>query len=196
MIMLDYTKNGKSGEPEVVHVDQGRNFKIIFLAKNFEEFIEGLVNEEVFDTSQQDLLDEIKKIKNGNFSTVLTDFIRKEKRLDFNTILRNILTKLSNEKGYFALHADNLSYLVYDIQFYLYTKNNSIRSQKNYLNNYEQMIAFSDGDITTGGYSKSFVEEWFNKRFEEKSIVKNLLGGLEFSEKHEKILLKIVKNYK
>mgnify|MGYP000564573831 CR=1 FL=1 len=49
IICLDYRKNGKDGEPEVVHVDQESDYKITLLAKNFEEFIKGLVNDEAFD---------------------------------------------------------------------------------------------------------------------------------------------------
>ena len=49
MICLDYRKNGKNGEPEVVHVDQESDYKISFLASSFEDFIKGLVNESVFD---------------------------------------------------------------------------------------------------------------------------------------------------
>ena len=51
MIALDYRKYGKTCEPEVVHVDQELDFKITFLASNFEEFIIGLVHDDVFDTS-------------------------------------------------------------------------------------------------------------------------------------------------
>lgn len=46
VIMLDYRKCGVDGEPEVVHVDQSYDYKITFLSKNFEEFINGLVDEE------------------------------------------------------------------------------------------------------------------------------------------------------
>ena len=49
MICMDYRKCGKEGEPEIVHVDQEDDFKITFLAKDFETFIKGLVNEEQFD---------------------------------------------------------------------------------------------------------------------------------------------------
>ena len=50
MILLDYSKCGKNGEPEVFHVDQERDYKKTFLAKNFEEFIRGLtVFEEDFE---------------------------------------------------------------------------------------------------------------------------------------------------
>lgn len=46
MIMLDYEKCGKYGEPEVVHIDQEWDYKKTFLAKDFETFIRGLVSEE------------------------------------------------------------------------------------------------------------------------------------------------------
>ncbi|WP_326982112.1 SMI1/KNR4 family protein [Chryseobacterium sp. MYb264] len=49
MILLDYSKCGKVGEPEVVHVDQEDDYRKIFLAKDFETFIKGLKNEEDFD---------------------------------------------------------------------------------------------------------------------------------------------------
>lgn len=49
VIMLDYRKCGKDGEPEVVHVDQEGNYHITFLAKDFETFIRGLVNDQTYD---------------------------------------------------------------------------------------------------------------------------------------------------
>ena len=52
MICLDYRKNGKGGEPQVVHVDQESDYKITFLADNFEGFIKGLVNEDVYDIDE------------------------------------------------------------------------------------------------------------------------------------------------
>lgn len=50
LIMLDFRKCGKQGEPEVIHVDQASDYKITFLASDFETFVKGLVNEEVYDT--------------------------------------------------------------------------------------------------------------------------------------------------
>ncbi len=42
MICFDYRKCGRSGEPQIVHVDQEFDFKITFLSNTFEEFIRGL----------------------------------------------------------------------------------------------------------------------------------------------------------
>jgi hypothetical protein len=49
MIMLDYSKCGREGESEVVHIDQEWDYKKTVLAKDFETFIRGLVSEEEFD---------------------------------------------------------------------------------------------------------------------------------------------------
>lgn len=49
MICLDYRESGRIGEPQVVHVDQESDYKITFLASNFEEFVKGLVDDSVFD---------------------------------------------------------------------------------------------------------------------------------------------------
>ena len=91
LIMLDYTHCGKEGEPQVVHVDQENNYKINLLAKDFETFIRGLVNEEVYDTSIEELANTLKSLEAGSFSGVLQEFFRKEKDTDFDKILRNIL---------------------------------------------------------------------------------------------------------
>ena len=51
MICMDYRKNGPTGEPEIVHVDQESDYKITFLAPDFANFIKGLVDETEFDLS-------------------------------------------------------------------------------------------------------------------------------------------------
>lgn len=55
MIMLDYRRCGPEGEPEVVHVDQERDYAVTFLARDFETFVRGLVHPDHFDTSEEDL---------------------------------------------------------------------------------------------------------------------------------------------
>lgn len=43
LIAMDFRKNGKQGEPQIVHVSQSQDFEITFLADNFQTFIEGLL---------------------------------------------------------------------------------------------------------------------------------------------------------
>ena len=54
MICLDYRKCGRSGEPQVVHVDQEIDYNITFLAENLEDFIKGLLDEEEFEDHEVD----------------------------------------------------------------------------------------------------------------------------------------------
>jgi hypothetical protein len=50
MLCLDYRACGPSGEPQVVHIDQERNYKITLVAKSFESFIRGLEGDDAFET--------------------------------------------------------------------------------------------------------------------------------------------------
>ena len=60
MIFLDYRACGPQGEPAVVHVDQENDYKITHLADSFEEFIQGLEHESLYDLDEdvEDLEDD------------------------------------------------------------------------------------------------------------------------------------------
>ena len=180
MIMLDYLKCGRQGEPQIVHVDQERDYEITFLAKNFEAFIRGLVNDSVYDTSAEDLKNDLVKIEKGSFSTLLAGLISLCEP-DFGPIIRNICRKLTIDKGCFALHADELSQLVYDIQFYLFTKSRGLTDKEVFLKAYPDMIVFGDGEFTTGGYAPDFITDWIKGRLAKGEIISTRTGTLRFS---------------
>lgn len=46
MFLMDYRKCGKNGAPEIVLVDQECDYRITFVAENFEAFVKGLMFEE------------------------------------------------------------------------------------------------------------------------------------------------------
>lgn len=181
MIMLDYRKCGSKGEPELVHVDQEADFKITFLAKNFESFIRGLVNRSVYDTSEDDLKNSLKNIEKGSFSTLLARLVSSSGEPRLGKLVRNICRTLTVEKGYFALHADELSVLVYDVLFYLYTMSNDITNEDDYLKAYPDMIALGDGEFSTGGYAPDFIQDWITNRISQGKVVTNSSGSLVFS---------------
>lgn len=49
MLCLDYRTCGRNGEPQVVHVDQERDYRIVVVAPSFAAFLEGLEEEEAFE---------------------------------------------------------------------------------------------------------------------------------------------------
>lgn len=49
MVCLDYRGCGPAGEPTVVHIDQGWDYKIVHVAKTFDAFIRGLEDDTAFD---------------------------------------------------------------------------------------------------------------------------------------------------
>ncbi len=51
MVCLDYRACGPTGEPQVVHIDQEWDYKIVFVAENFESFVRGLEDDSAFDES-------------------------------------------------------------------------------------------------------------------------------------------------
>jgi hypothetical protein len=195
MVMLDYSKCGKNGEPEVVHVDQENDYKKTLVAKDFETFIKGLVSDEVYDNSEEELKETLEIFKTGRFSDILEEYFKKENNIDFDKVLRNLFTELTIEKGYFALHKDELSYLAYDIQFYLLTLNKPISSKSEFVKDYPYLVAMGNNDISTGGYA-SFFEKWFDKRVENGEIKKGFFkSSYAFTDKFKASLFEKIKKY-
>lgn len=195
MILLDYSKCGTEGEPEVVHVDQEYDYKKTFLANNFNEFITGLVNESEFDNSEEELKETLETFKNGNFSDILQQYFKADTSINFDRVLRNLFEELTHEKGYFALHADPLSYLAYDIQFYLLSINKKIKSKKHFIEQYPSMVAMGNNEISTGGYA-DFFSDWFDLRIKNKEIKSGFFSSLKFTDDYKAKLFEEIEKYK
>lgn len=196
MVMLDYSACGPQGEPTVVHVDQEADYAITYLAPTFEAFIRGLVNEEVYDTSAEDLQQDLERVQHGTFSPLLAELVAQQPATNFGATIRAICQQLTTEKGFFALHADELSTLLYDVQFSLYSRAYSVTSKADYLAAYPGIIALADGKFSTGGYALGFVEDWFDKRLAEGKIAAATSSGyLTFSEAYERDLRQQLQQY-
>lgn len=195
-IMLDYSKCGKNGEPQVIHVDVEISDEptITFLAKDFETFIMGLINEDEFDTSEEDLQEALNIVSNGKFSKMLTEICNNQKLCEnIELRIRKICTDIVKSKGFFALHADNLSYLMYDIQFMLFQKSFKVKCLEDYLKVYSKIIAL-DGEFSTGGYAEGFVVDWFNNRTENGRI-QMINDCLQLAPDFEEALIKRIIEY-
>ncbi|KAB0547107.1 SMI1/KNR4 family protein [Pseudomonas argentinensis] len=190
MVALDYRACGPDGEPQVVHVDQEGDYRITLLARNFETFVRGLVSEEVFDTAEEDFQEDRRRVTEGEFSEVLAPLLD-----DFppfpriGEAIRAIALQLLEEKGYFALHGDPLSYLLYDVQFWVYQHRHRVERRQDYLEAYPPLIAFGGRGFSTGGYAPGFVEDWFKARLDARELVESH-HGIGLSEAHQARVIK------
>lgn len=188
MVMLDYRACGPEGEPAVVHVDQELDYRVTFLAPDFETFVRGLVDETVFDTSAEELESALRAIERGRFSTALTALLaRSSPPGETEGVLRRLLGTIATQKGFFALHDDPLSYLVYDLLFSLFVGAHAVRTPEAFLEAYADLLALGDGEVSTRGYAPGFVAAWMQARLARGEIVERD-GTLALSDAHRDAL--------
>jgi hypothetical protein len=189
MIMLDYRAVGPEGEPAVVHVDQEREYKVTALSPDFDTFVRGLVHESQYDTREADLADALAKIASSSLSSALRRTLAASPATsELEPILRRLLHATATEKGCFALHADDQSYLVYDLLFDLFVQSHAIADPEAFLQAYPSLIVIGDGDESTGGYAPAFLEDWMRGRLSRGEIVE-VAGRLKLSDEHRGRLL-------
>lgn len=187
MIMLDYRSCGKDGIPQVVYVDQEDDYSITVLAPSFEEFIKGLVYEDEFEEDAFEY--DLELVKEGTFSPIVLQAFHQVDRevVDIELLIRRLGEKIVNEKGFFALHADQYSHLMFDTMFWLYSILRVAKSFDYFMNTHNSFpqsydepslplmifISLVDEDygFKTGGYAADFVKDWWNKRIEDGQII-------------------------
>lgn len=204
-IMLDYRACGKQGEPQVVHVDQEDDYRITVVAPDFETFIRGLVSEEMFDSAEEDRAQDILTVERGTLSPIVARAMAAvtDQLPDSEGILRHLARRIIDEKGFFALHADATSHLIYDMIFYLYSALRTAASLEDFLDGagadatydrptYELMFVFSlvadPYGFHTGGYAKGFLEDWWTARLDAGAITP-VPGGYRMTDTAEDALL-------
>lgn len=84
------------------------------------------------------------------------------------------------DKGYFALHGDENSCHLYDIQFWLYENVYPGVTEQAYLKEFPNIIVCG-GAFSTGGYAPSFVEDWLKSR-KKTGVIFKRDGGLWMSK--------------
>ena len=205
LIMLDYRHCGSQGEPQVVHVDQEADYAITVVATDFATFIHGLVEEDAFDDAAETLEIDLVTVDRGTLSPIVQRALQASAALlpDGERHLRALARRITEEKGFFALHADANSHAMYDLMFWLYSQLTTATSfthfvklpadQDNYATPcYELMLPFdlvvAPFGFKTGGFAVGFVEDWWAARVAEGRIVP-VEDGYRFSQAAEQQLL-------
>jgi hypothetical protein len=122
---------------------------------------------------------------------------------DGERILRALGRQIVDQKGFFALHADERSHLMYGLMFWLYSSLCTARSYEAFVNYpetgpsydspcYQLMIPFSlvaaPYSFSTRGYAEGFLRDWWNAWVAGGDIVE-MAEGYRLSPKAEATLL-------
>lgn len=165
LILLDYRQCGPDGEPSVAYVDMEKR-QVTTLAPDFATFLQGLVEETELTTPEADQAYEIAMVEEGTFSPLLIKICRNCGVPQAEQWIRSVARQVVEEKNLFALHEDALSWLMYDLQYMLYSFAFPKASVKQYLHDYPLILA-EDGQFTTNGYAPAFVADWMESRLKE-----------------------------
>lgn len=166
MVALDYRACGPEGEPSVVHVDQERDYHVTWLAPDFATFVKGLLPDEAFgDDPAETKAEDLERVRTGAFSPELAALLSAFPDPSIPARLRALAAAIVNEKGFFALHADPHSALMYDLQFLLYSHSHAVQDGESYLEGaYPLLIALADSQgFSTGGYAPDFAVDWLGE---------------------------------
>lgn len=138
---------------------------------------------EDYETPAEVTLEEsLQKVTNGAFSPLLAELCAAASEVEgLEQLIRRSAERLVREKGYFALLADERSVLMYDVQFWLYTRVYPGPTTEEYLKAYSGMIAFGGQGFSTGGYAPGFVEDWLKDRLQN-GIIRKDHGRLRLEE--------------
>ncbi len=206
-IMLDYRDCGPRGEPRVVHVDQEDHYRITLVAPDFATFVRGLVSEDEFDDSEEILQADLEVVRHGTFSPIVRRALEASGLPEGEASIRALAERIVTSKGFFALHADGDSWLMYDAMFWLYSHLATPTSFEDFVNRadgqtdyerpcYTLMVTTSfvadPYGFCTGGYAEGFLRDWWDAKVERGNLVP-IDGGYRFAPEYAEQLLRVLR---
>ena len=133
--------------------------------------MQNLVEENELISPEEDRAYEIQIAEEGEFSPLLIKICRNCGVPQAEQWFRSVARELVEQKGYFGTHEDPLSWLMYDLQYMLYSFAFPKASVKQYLHDYPLILA-EDGEFSTNGYAPAFVADWMEARIQEGKLTR------------------------
>ncbi|QKT13597.1 SMI1/KNR4 family protein [Rhodococcus sp. W8901] len=190
-IMLDYRACGPTGEPCVVHVDQEADYAITPVAPDFASFVRNLVSEDEFDDSAETLAADLETVRLGTLSPIVRRALDAADLPDGEAVVRALAERIVEAKGFYSLHADPDSHLMYDAMFWLYSHLTTATSFEDFVHRAEGQTDYARPCYTlmvttrfvddpygfcTGGYAEGFLRDWWDARIQAGHIVPSGAG--------------------
>lgn len=178
-VMLDYRECGPRGEPRVVHVDQESDYRITLVAPDFATFVRGLLPEDDFEDAAETLEDALAIVHHGTLSPVLRRAVDAADLPEGESLVRALAERITRSKGFFALHADGDSWLMYDVMFWLYSHLATASTFEDFVHRAEGQTDYRRPCYTlmlttsftaepytfcTGGYAEGFLRDWWDAK--------------------------------
>ncbi len=112
----------------------------------------------------------IQMVEEGAFSPLLVKICHNCGLPQAEQWLRAVARQVVEDNGQFTLQEDPASWLLYDLQYLLYSFAFPKASVKQYLREYPLILA-EDGQFTTNGYQPAFVARWMEQRIKEGKLL-------------------------
>lgn len=119
-------------------------------------------------------------IQEGEFSPLLSRICRTCGVPQAEQWFRTVAACIAEQRGSFTLGNDKLSWLMYDLQYMLYTFAKPRASVKEFLAECPQIL-FGDAEFHAEGYSADAIADWMEQRAREGSLVQ---AGIMIGQKN------------
>ena len=208
ILYLDFTPTQKGVIGQVVRfLHDPDSYAVI--ANSFEEYLQNLIDEDfafVSDSEEEALEVDLLTVQRGTLSPVLSCALKatSEELPNGERAIRFLAERIVRAKGFFALHADPDSHLMYDSMFMLYSHLKLAASYEDFIHPTEQQTDYerpcyllmlttsldnADYGFCTDGYAEGFLRDWWDARLGAGKIVP-VDGGYRFETDYARQLLR------
>ena len=194
IVFLDYSSCGSQGEPCVTLIDQECDYRRTKVAENFAQMLTMLVTPESLEDSEAEREETLAFVRTAPLGHMLsalcngfTEIPEVEKKI------RALCEGIVSEKGFFAMHDDDKSTLVYGLILMMYLQKHTNVSRDDFLKVYPEFLALPIDNcksLGTHGYAPAFVSNWIDSKIASGDIVVTD-GNMKLSDAYR---LKIVKD--
>lgn len=177
MFCLDYRGCGHTGEPEVVHVDQERDYRITRVAPDFESFVRGLELPAGPDPAEKAA--DRERLVSGPFPSAAQAELGSVVATypELGRWIREAFFAVFDDKSHLSIHADDCSRHALDLIFLLHETSTGESTDPEAMGELLETVWSSSDGAGLAGYAPGFIGSWFADRVERGILCVGRWGG-------------------